>query len=92
MTAALIIASPRKIYLSSFANSPARVNGVAARCCPPRADSRNMTDGKFTAHTNSAMMGTDVRTVKVKDDPLGQRLFDTINKSSAGGERHHGGL
>jgi hypothetical protein len=44
----------------------------------------DMTDGKFTAHTNSAMMGTDVRTLKVKDDPLGQRIFDTINKSSGG--------
>jgi cytochrome c len=44
----------------------------------------NMTDGKFTAHPNSAMMGTDVRTLKVKDDPLGQRIFDTINKSSGG--------
>jgi len=44
----------------------------------------NMTDGKFMAHTNSAMMGTDVRALKVKDDPLGQRIFDTINKSSGG--------
>ena len=43
----------------------------------------DMTNGKFTAHINPAMMGTDVRTVKVKDDPLGQRLFDTI-KGSAG--------
>jgi signal transduction histidine kinase len=44
----------------------------------------NMSDGKFTAHTNSAMMGTDVRALKAKDDPLGQRIFDTINKSSGG--------
>jgi signal transduction histidine kinase len=44
----------------------------------------NMTDGKFTAHTNSAMMGTDGRALKAKDDPLGQRIFDTINKSSGG--------
>jgi hypothetical protein len=44
----------------------------------------NMTDGKFTAHPNSATMGTDVRTMKAKDDPLGQRIFDTINKSSGG--------
>ena len=43
-----------------------------------------MTDGKFTAHANPAMMGTDVRTLKAKDDPLGQRRFDTINKSSGG--------
>ena len=38
----------------------------------------NMTDGKFTAHPNEKLMGTDVRSLKVKDDPLGQRIFDTI--------------
>ncbi len=38
----------------------------------------NMTNGKFTAHSNPALMGTDVRQLKVKDDPLGQRIFDTI--------------
>jgi signal transduction histidine kinase len=44
----------------------------------------NMTDGKFTAHPNPATMGTDVRALKAKDDPLGQRIFDTITKSSEG--------
>ena len=44
----------------------------------------DMTNGKFTAHINPAMMGTDVRTVKVKDDPLGQRIFDTIKGSAPG--------
>src|SRR5262249_44550438 len=39
----------------------------------------DMTDGKFTAHPNPATMGTDVRALKAKDDPLGQRIFDTIN-------------
>jgi hypothetical protein len=34
------------------------------------------SDGKFTAHPNPAIMGTDVRALKVKDDPLGQRIFD----------------
>ena len=33
----------------------------------------DMTDGKFTAHANPAMMGTDVRALKAKDDPLGQK-------------------
>ena len=42
----------------------------------------NMTDGKFTAHPNPAVMGTDVRALKVKDDPLGQRLFDTVKEGS----------
>ena len=41
----------------------------------------NMTDGSFTAHVNAAMMGKDVRTVKVGDDPLGQRIFDTIKNA-----------
>jgi signal transduction histidine kinase len=44
----------------------------------------HMNDGIFTAHVNPAMMGTDVRTVKVGDDPLGQRIFDIITKASEG--------
>ena len=44
----------------------------------------NMTDGKFTAHPNPALMGTDVRALKIKDDPLGQRIFDTIKSAPAG--------
>ena len=42
----------------------------------------NMTDGKFTAHPNPALMGTDVRALKVKDDPLGQRIFDSIKEGT----------
>jgi len=44
----------------------------------------NMTDGKFTAHTNPALMGTDVRAIKVGDDPLGQRIFDIIKNAAEG--------
>jgi len=43
----------------------------------------DMDDGKFTAHPNPALMGTDVRGLKVKDDPLGQRIFDTIKAGGA---------
>ena len=42
----------------------------------------NMTDGKFTAHPNPALIGTDVRALKVKDDPLGQRIFDSIKEGT----------
>jgi cytochrome c len=36
-----------------------------------------MGSGKFTAHVNAALMGTDVRTLKEKDgSPLGQKIFD----------------
>ena len=38
----------------------------------------NMADGKFTAHPNDKLMGTDVRMLKVKDDPLGERIFKAI--------------
>src|SRR5262249_7911243 len=43
-----------------------------------------MTEGKSTAPPTPATRGTDVRALKAKDDPLGQRIFDTINKSSGG--------
>ncbi len=42
----------------------------------------NKSDGKFTAHPNPALMGTDIRALKVKDDPLGQRIFDTAKAGS----------
>ena len=38
----------------------------------------NMSDGKFTAHPNPAVMGVDVRTMKFKDDPFGQREYDAV--------------
>lgn len=44
----------------------------------------NMGDGVFTAHPNPKLMGTDVRALKVKDDPLGQRIFDAIKAAPAG--------
>ena len=44
----------------------------------------DMSDGKFTAHPNPALMGTDSRALKLKDDPFGQRVWDTIQKSPVG--------
>jgi signal transduction histidine kinase len=44
----------------------------------------NMSDGKFTAHPNPAVMGTDVRAQKFKDDPFGQRGFDQLTSSPEG--------
>ena len=36
-----------------------------------------MPSGKFTAHANPALMGTDVKALKEKDgSPLGQKVFD----------------
>ncbi|MGD0332536.1 MAG: cache domain-containing protein [Xanthobacteraceae bacterium] len=44
----------------------------------------NMADGKFTAHPNPALMGTDARALKLKDDPFGQRVYDAIKNSAPG--------
>jgi hypothetical protein len=44
----------------------------------------NMSDGKFTAHPIPALMGTDVRALKFKDDPFGQRGYDILKGSSEG--------
>jgi len=44
----------------------------------------SMSDGKFTAHPNPALMGTDVRDLKIKDDPLGQRAFYGVKNSPEG--------
>ena len=44
----------------------------------------NMSDGKFTAHPNPALMGTDVRALKFKDDPFGQRAYDTVKSAPEG--------
>jgi cytochrome c len=44
----------------------------------------SMTDGKFAAHPNAALMGTDVRALKVGDDTLGQRIFFTIKNAPVG--------
>jgi cytochrome c len=42
----------------------------------------NVSDGKFTVHPNPTIMGTDVRALEVKDDPLGQRLFDQVKEGT----------
>ena len=44
----------------------------------------SMSDGKVTAHPNAALMGTDARAIKVKDDPLGQRIFDAMKGTPEG--------
>ena len=43
----------------------------------------NMSDGKLTADADQAVMGIDIRTLKFKDDPFGQRQYDAT-KSRTG--------
>ena len=43
----------------------------------------NAGDGKFTAHVNAALMGTDVRALKEKDgSPLGQKIVDAMKEGA----------
>lgn len=42
----------------------------------------NMKDGKTDAHPNPALLGTDVRALKFKDDPFGQKVFDAAKTGS----------
>jgi hypothetical protein len=44
----------------------------------------NMSDGKITASVNQAMIDTDARALKFKDDPFGQRIYDTLKGSPEG--------
>jgi lipopolysaccharide export system protein LptC len=44
----------------------------------------NMSDGKITASANKALIGTDGRTLKFKDDPFGQRIYDALKGSPEG--------
>src|SRR5215467_9500709 len=41
----------------------------------------DISDGKFTA-APSALLGTDIRTFKAGDDPVGQRAFDAVPGTS----------
>jgi cytochrome c len=44
----------------------------------------NTSDGKFTAFLGSGMLGMDVRTFKLGDDPIGQRAFDAVQETQEG--------
>jgi hypothetical protein len=37
-----------------------------------------MSDGKITAHLGPALLGVDIRTLSLNDDPIGQRTYDAI--------------
>lgn len=44
----------------------------------------NMSDGKFTASDNPAMIGTDSRLLSFNGDPFGQRVYDAIKSAPEG--------
>jgi hypothetical protein len=39
------------------------------------------SDGKITADSSTGLLGIDIRTLRLKDDPLGQRAYDTVQNA-----------
>jgi cytochrome c len=44
----------------------------------------NTSDGKFTAFPGPGMVGMDVRSFKLGDDPIGQRAFNAVQDTQEG--------
>jgi hypothetical protein len=41
----------------------------------------NISDGKITAYSGPALLGVDIRTLSLNDDPIGQRTYDAIHEA-----------
>ncbi len=44
----------------------------------------SISDGKITAYSSPALLGVDIRTLTLKDDPIGQRAYDAVHNSPEG--------
>jgi hypothetical protein len=45
----------------------------------------NISDGKITAYTSPGLLGVDIRTLSLMDDPIGQRAYDAVQNAALGG-------
>src|SRR4030095_1595131 len=53
----------------------------------------DMTTGKFTAHVNQSLLGTDVKALKEKDgSPLGEKVFNATKPAAMRSEEHTSAL
>jgi hypothetical protein len=41
----------------------------------------DVSDGKITADSRNGLPGTDIRMLKLKDDPMGQRAYDIVQST-----------
>ena len=44
----------------------------------------NVSDGKITAYESPALLNIDVRTLALKDDPIGQRAYQAVQNAPDG--------
>jgi len=42
----------------------------------------NLSDGKITAYESPALLNIDVRTLALKDDPIGQRAYQAVQNAA----------
>jgi hypothetical protein len=44
----------------------------------------NLSEGKITAYESPALLNIDVRTLALKDDPIGQRAYQAVQNAAEG--------
>jgi hypothetical protein len=44
----------------------------------------NISDGKITAYLGPALLGVDIRSLSLNDNPIGQRTYDAVHNSPQG--------
>jgi hypothetical protein len=44
----------------------------------------NISDGKITAYLGPALLNVDIRTLTLKDDPIGQRVYQALQSAPEG--------
>jgi hypothetical protein len=44
----------------------------------------SLTDGNFTAYQSPFLLGTDIRELKLENDPIGQRAYDAVHDAPEG--------
>jgi hypothetical protein len=45
----------------------------------------DISDGKITAYESPALLNVDVRTLALKDDPIGKRVYEAVQNAPEGG-------
>jgi hypothetical protein len=44
----------------------------------------NMSDGKITAYESPALLNADIRSLSLKDDPIGKRTYEAVQNAPEG--------
>jgi hypothetical protein len=44
----------------------------------------DMSDGKITAYESPALLNVDIRTLALKDDPVGKRVYEALQRAQEG--------